>query len=240
MKAAAAFLLMMVWTISAHGVEPNHRVLLLPFAPLGEEGNSLWVGQAVQQNLLSELSRVGTVEPVVPMTQTTAAAGTDEALQAGQTAKATYVVFGSYQMGEAGLRLTGQVLEVQSGRLIGGMKATGTLRDLFFLEDTLAEQVKRILAKQMQPRETKPVEPEPPAVEATQLAEPEMPWQQRGNADWIEQTRLRERYDAAYYRSRYWYTYGVGPGWYGYYPYYYGYRCWPCYGTNGWAYQGGW
>jgi TolB-like protein len=241
MKAAAMFLLVMAWSISAYGAEPNQGVLLLPFAPLGEEGNTLWVGQAVQQNLLSELSRVSSIQPIAPIAQSKAATDTDEALQAGQAAKATYVVFGSYQISEAGLRLTGQVLEVSSGRLIGGMKATGTLRDLFFLEDTLAEQAKRILAKQLQPQPAKPAVPETPAAEASdppQQQQQQTPWQRDTN--WIERTQLRERYDANYYRARYWYIYGTPPGWYGYSPYYYGYGFGPYYGTNGWAYQGRW
>ena len=39
------------------------KVLLLPFAPLSAAPAEPWIGQAVQQNLLAELSRLPTVQP---------------------------------------------------------------------------------------------------------------------------------------------------------------------------------
>ena len=124
-------------------------VLLLPFAAVGETGGAEWIGQAVQQSLLSDLSRVKTLQPLVPGTAIKGAMDLEGVRQAGKAAGADYVVYGSYQLGEVALRITGQVLDVNSGRFVGGVKATGSVRELFEMEDAIAEQTKRILSKQV-------------------------------------------------------------------------------------------
>src|SRR3954468_6883354 len=84
------------------------KVLLLPFDSAGP-AEKQWVAKALQQNLLAELSRVNSVEPVVC---TQVANNLDAALKAAADAKADYVIFGSYQAVDADLRMTGQVVDV--------------------------------------------------------------------------------------------------------------------------------
>jgi TolB-like protein len=121
----------------------QEKVLVLPFEAVGpEQGQKGWVARALQQNLMAELSRAGSVKPA----SATAAAGDQEAaIRAGEAAGAKYVVFGTYQSVESDLRITGQVVDVSTKQAIAGLKATGTLRDLFGLEDTIAAQVKKAL-----------------------------------------------------------------------------------------------
>src|SRR5687768_12094738 len=126
---------------SAAFAEAPAKVLLLPFESAGE-AEKAWVAKAVQQNLVAELSRVNSVKAV---TATDAAKDQEAALKAAQDAKADYVVFGSYQAVNGDLRITGQVLDANKKEAVAGLKATGTLRDLFGMEDVIANQVKRAL-----------------------------------------------------------------------------------------------
>jgi hypothetical protein len=65
-----------------------------------------------------------------------------EAVNAGKHADVRYVIFGSYQRIEPTLRITGQIVDVPSGKVVAGLKATGSDRDLFDMQDTLAFQAK--------------------------------------------------------------------------------------------------
>ena len=139
------------------------KVLLLPFDSAGP-AEKQWISKALQQNLLAELSRVNSVEPVLGAQ---VANTIDAALKAAQDAGAQFVVFGSYQAIDADLRMTGQVIDVATKQPVAGLKSTGTQRDLFGMEDVIANQVKRALPQpiaQAKPEmlQQPPAQPAPP------------------------------------------------------------------------------
>ena len=188
-------------------------VLLLPFAPVNQA--DAWIGQAVQQNLLNELGRTPLISPVTPATQPAQPiADLAGARKAAESANSAYVVFGSYQVNDAALRLTAQVLETRSGRIVGSGKATGPMRDLFALEDELAGQVRGVLASlRPQPEAQKPFVPVVPLAVAqaagglrpgARLAEPILDNRQPVNAfDWWPPLRDLEINSHNYYYSYY-------------------------------------
>src|SRR4051794_18507277 len=61
---------------------------------------------------------------------------------------ADYIVSGTIQRMNGDLRVTGRVEDTASHQVIGGFKATGTERDLFAIEDSIAAQLKQVLAPQ--------------------------------------------------------------------------------------------
>ena len=67
------------------------------------------------------------------------------ALEAGKAEGAGRVVWGTVQRVEGRIRITGQVLDVDRGESAGQFKLTGSFRELFELQDLLAEQVRRRL-----------------------------------------------------------------------------------------------
>lgn len=129
------------------------QILVLPFAEVSDGGKRDWIGRAMHQSMLAELARLRFVEPLSP----NGAAATDlptepeAAARAGKDAGAAYVVFGSYQIIEDDLRVTGQIIDVATGKVAGGIKATGNVRDLFGVEDIIAAQLKRELAAAIKP-----------------------------------------------------------------------------------------
>src|SRR5688572_4472570 len=142
------------------------KVLVLPFESIGPEPKD-WIARALSQNLMAELARVPSVEPVA------GAPATDQetAVRVAQATGAKFVVFGSYQAVDSDLRITGQVVDVETKQALAGLKATGTLRDLFGLEDTIASQVKRALSQQGEP----PAQAPAAAKAAEMLDHPKVP-----------------------------------------------------------------
>jgi len=118
---------------------PAAVVLVLPFAaPSGAKEE--WVGKAVQQDLLTDLTQ-GTTTPVLAPAGAPAAIDVQAALQAGHDQGASIVVFGQAQVAGSEIRLTGEVIDVVTGKPLGGLKATGPSDELFHLEDALSGQV---------------------------------------------------------------------------------------------------
>lgn len=115
------------------------RVLVLPFTPAAGT-NFAWVGRAVQQDLVADLSR-STRTAVDAPANVQPAADAAGAVAQGRQAGASIVVFGQFQSAGPSMRLTGQVLDVTTGRPVGGLTATGPADDLFPLEDQVAWQV---------------------------------------------------------------------------------------------------
>lgn len=224
----AVILVVLGWAGVCWGAERVSGVLLMPFTPLGETREAEWIGRAVQQSLLSELSRMKGVQPMLPGEGVKGTGDMASVAKVGKAAGAEYVVYGSYQIGEVGLRLMGQVLEVKSGRFVGGMKATGVVRDLFQMEDEIAEQTKRILSKQAweaaEMAKKAAAGAEVVAEVKEELRMPERPWAL--DEEWIRWQRERPivgNYDGGVWRHRYGIgvVYGYG---YGYaYPVYWGY-----------------
>jgi len=120
------------------------KMLVIPFAQIGNTSGHEWVGAAIHESLMNEAEGNIEVQPVAldhplargDMPQVTAAAkGTGAAL----------VVFGAYQYSDSQLRVTGEIVDVNYGRVLGTLKATGPLTDLFKIEDSLASQMETAL-----------------------------------------------------------------------------------------------
>ena len=125
-------------------------------------------------------------------------------------AGAQYLISGTCQVVDVELRLSGQMIDVATGRPVGGLKATGAVRDLFSLEDILCDQAKRLLP---QP----PVAARPaPAITAPTNNPPV--WVSNGSAMFEGSSLERavslsdSQYAAAYHRYYYTndYLYGYG------------------------------
>lgn len=131
------------------GAQPS-RVLILPFGSVNEQAARDWIGQAVQQNLVAELARVAWLRPIELSNREDsplAKINFQDALKIGKENDARYVIFGSYQAVVSELRITGQIIDATSGEIIGGLKVTGPLNDLFAMEDALASQARRQLPR---------------------------------------------------------------------------------------------
>jgi TolB-like protein len=110
-------------------------VYLTPFAFVGGDNHLDWAGKAVQQNLMTDLAR-SRMHPVT----IDQALSTADAQTAAKSAGAKYLITGSYQVSDSVLRFNGQIVNVASGSVVGGISATGPERDLFAMEDAMSAQ----------------------------------------------------------------------------------------------------
>ena len=112
-------------------------VLVVPFTPISS--GSEWMGKGIQEDLATELVRQSRLAVLTP-SDAPAAADADAAARLGRDRGASLVAFGSFQILDDDVRINGQLIEAATGKAVVGLKATGLRRDLFHMEDTLAEQ----------------------------------------------------------------------------------------------------
>ena len=120
-------------------------VLYIPLKQLSDSGGREWIAEAIQENLIAEAARAGDLARALDKSASTSDVAT--ALRDGRDAGAIIVVFGSYQVVGDQVRVTAQACDVSSGRVIAPISATGNLRDLFKIEDVLAEQLRPALPR---------------------------------------------------------------------------------------------
>src|SRR6266568_6942095 len=86
---------------------PEITIFLSPLHTIGDDGKSAWISQAIQQNVLSDLTRIQSVKPLLP---TTPPADHNSAIKAAKSAGATLLLEGSYTLADPGIRITVQIL----------------------------------------------------------------------------------------------------------------------------------
>lgn len=135
------------------------RVLVVRFEQLDQTPGMVWIGRAIQQSLATDLnrSRAATAE-LLPETKSVGTTDTTVARQLGREQAAQYVVAGGFQSWDGGLRITGSVINVETGEVAGSLKSTGQLDGLFLMQDVLGTQLKQIINPQAAARA--PVAPE--------------------------------------------------------------------------------
>lgn len=142
MKSLLTILLLLAGSLCrAEGVA-EVRVLLLPMEMSGL-ATANWLPDALRQNMVHELARSSRLVALSPK-DALATSDPAAARAAGQHHAAQLVVFGSCQITGADVRLMGQVLDVKSGKIVGMTKLTGSMRDVFGLEDQFAERCKQL------------------------------------------------------------------------------------------------
>jgi TolB-like protein len=120
-------------------VQQPLKVLIVPFRQIGNTTGHEWVGSAIQENLITQAAGDTSVQAMAmsgPLN-----GGGPEAVAAAKDAGATLVVFGTYEISDSQLRVNGQIEDVNFGRTLGTLKATGAITDLFKIEDTLSGQL---------------------------------------------------------------------------------------------------
>ena len=122
---------------------PADKILILPFNGLNPSEYQAWLGRSIQQSVLADLTAVA---PGRVASADIEARDANAALDAARKAGARFVVFGNFTTVDHELRLTGQVLDVSTGKPVTALKATGDVHDVFRLEDQVAAQIRQPLA----------------------------------------------------------------------------------------------
>ena len=221
----ALFVLSLVAS-AAPTTQPAIDVTIAPFTPL-DDSAATWIGKAVQQNLIADLAR--------QHFRPSESAGDDG-----------YIIQGTYQLADPLIRFSGQLLEVRSGKVVGGLSATGSSEDLFTLEDTLSRQAAQQLGQLIAPAASH-TPAAPPVAQPLAIVPPpaevyERPTiQEYLGTDFAPSNDYADQVNASNYRQMY--QYNFSNYYFGYYsPYFWGPSYGPIYGVgfgrlgfhNGW------
>ena len=136
-------------------------VLVLRFETPNDSAD--WIGRAAQEDLASELTRSTTARIKAPF-ESKSVTDLDSAIKRAKDAHATHVVFGQAQSIEGMVRISGQVIDVESKKPLGTLKITGPRASLFDLEDALARQVCAVLPQDaLKPEVVRALQENPPS-----------------------------------------------------------------------------
>ncbi len=234
-----------------HSAEPSTQpasasVFVSLFAPLADAESTGWISVAIQQNLINELGRNPSVH-VIPAKPNSGKPSWDfvRVRAMATEANANIAILGTYHSPSGDLRITGQVMDVATGRILGALKATGPFRDLFALEDQIAHQANRLLEKHLA---TPPIPSQGQAPVAQAPVRGPItaarPWDTDDDyLDWVVRRRITNEDDYDWdrwdYRDDYYPRYHRR--FYFYYPYVYPYPavCFPRYHRDGGQRSGG-
>src|SRR5690242_3728076 len=120
-------------------VATTGRILILPFTPVNPNDARPWIGRSIQDSLIADLT-VSAPSRVITSNETPNS--DEQAIALAKRLGAHYVVIGSFASADPDLRITGKIIDVETGQPIGGLKVTGPPDQIFHLEDGIAMQAK--------------------------------------------------------------------------------------------------
>ncbi|HET6250197.1 MAG TPA: hypothetical protein VFE47_21075, partial [Tepidisphaeraceae bacterium] len=143
---------------------PDGKILILPFQADNPNDATPWLGKSIQESMMADLT-VAAPDRVKVSDQT--AASPDAAIVLGKQSGARYVIAGGFATINQELRITGKVLDVETGKSVAGLKVTGDPGQLFHMEDALALQVRaQVLGQQVGPMQPPPADQQPQVAQA--------------------------------------------------------------------------
>ena len=150
--ALAASLLLLV-PAASHAAKPvKDPVAVLPFKNLGGDPGLDWLGKGIAETMISDLRRSKKVTLVerdqvnvalYELLERRPAGGNEEADAAtvGKMVGAKTVVVGGYQQAGKKLRINARFVEVETGVILDSVKATGSMNDVFGVQDQVVAKL---------------------------------------------------------------------------------------------------
>jgi len=129
------------------GTQPDNTVAILTFSNITKEPADEWIGTGIAETVTADLQSVpglnviarARIYEVLKTMSSSVMREADErvAMDLGRRLGATWLVRGAYQrMGEL-IRITANLGEVKTGRLLKTVKVDGPLSDIFRLQDSI-------------------------------------------------------------------------------------------------------
>lgn len=143
------FLMIPAIALQAAGAEASQqqivlpRVMIFPFTSVGQADENGWIGSGIQQSLQADVAKAGARQITAPATQPAEVNPVALAAQAG----ASVAVVGGFQVVNGEVRATGAVVNTATGQPTGVLAATGPVKDLFKVEDSLGLQLQQALTQ---------------------------------------------------------------------------------------------
>lgn len=157
-----ALLMAMVGSMSTRAeIGSNATLAVMPFANLNADAGTDWLRRGIAETMIADLREAK--RPVVERDQLDRALAeialqgeklTDEsrAARAGRLVGASAVVVGGYQRSGAQLRITARLVAVETGVVEQTAKVTGSLEQVFALQDQVVAQLLKLPSVKARPK----------------------------------------------------------------------------------------
>ncbi|HET9274978.1 MAG TPA: protein kinase, partial [Gemmatimonadales bacterium] len=132
---------------------PKQAIVVLPFANLSPDPDDAYFADGLMEEVIADLSRVRALT-VISRTSSAKLKGTDWDLRRiGRELGVRYALEGSVRRAGATLRITAQLIEIETDAHLWAEKYSGTVDDVFDLQERLSRQIVEALRITLSPPE---------------------------------------------------------------------------------------
>lgn len=156
-----ALLVVLLFALSAAGADRPSPIAVMPFKNLNDDPALDWLKVGMAETMLSDLKKLAKVKVVerdqldraLAELALQGAQGSDEstAARVGRMVGAKTIVIGGLQQAGKQLRITARFVSVETGEVLDTAKATGTLDNVFALQDEIVAKLVKVEVKKMRP-----------------------------------------------------------------------------------------
>ena len=140
---------------------PKKAIVVLPFANLSPDPDNAYFGDGLMEEVIADLSRVQALT-VISRTSSVKLKNTDWDLRRiGRELNVRYVLEGSVRRAGSTLRITAQLIDVETDAHLWGEKYSGTVDDVFDLQERLSRQIVEALGITLTPPEDREIAARP-------------------------------------------------------------------------------
>ena len=134
-------------------VAPKTAIVVLPFANLSPDPDDAYFADGLMEEMIADLSRVRALT-VISRTSSAKLKGTDWDLgRIGRELNVRYALEGSVRRAGSTLRITAQLIDIGSDAHLWADKYSGTVDDVFDLQERLSRQIVEALRITLSPPE---------------------------------------------------------------------------------------
>ena len=142
-------------------VEPKKAIVVMPFANLSPDPDNAYFADGLMEEVIADLSRVRALT-VISRTSSVKLKGTDWDLRrVGRELNVRYALEGSVRRAGPTLRITAQLIDVETEAHLWGEKYSGTVEDVFDLQERLSRQIVEALRITLSPPEDREIAERP-------------------------------------------------------------------------------
>jgi adenylate cyclase len=124
---------------AAAGEKPS--IAVLPFANLGGDPEHDFLADGLTEDIITALARLGWLFVIARQSGLAYAGGAADLPAVGRRLGVRYLVQGSVRVSGRRMRITGQLVEAESGKQIWAEKYDRVIEDIFAVQDDIAERV---------------------------------------------------------------------------------------------------
>src|SRR2546429_5147514 len=137
----------------APAAEPKRSIVVLPFANLSTDPDNAYFSDGLLEEVIADLSRVRALT-VISRTSAVKLKQTDWDLRRiGRELNVRYALEGSVRRAGSALRITAQLIDVETEEHLWAEKYSGTVDDVFDLQERLSRQIVEALRTTLSPPE---------------------------------------------------------------------------------------